>query len=417
MILKSNTPKEQYAERIALVNDAIELKETWRVPVVPYFSSLPQRICGSSYRDIYYDYDKAGQAAIDFFTKYPCDAAIYPNFTSGKSNEIAQSSMIDWPGRPGTKVSDYSSHQVIEHEYIDAEEYRELIDDFTGFILRKYIPRAFPGLKGLETLSFNPNVVLSTGFLKTLTSPVAAEAYGKLMEIGRLDAEAAAKTAEYRAKVAELGFPAFFSGIGQVPFDVIGDYFRGTLAILTDQLYYEDEILELCDIIADIQIKSWEYLKNPNMPVRRVFFPLHKGMDGFMSPDQYERLYWKPYKKMLNALFDMGVTPYIFTEGKYNSRLEQLCDLPKGKAIVHFEDVDMKRAKETVGQVACISGNLPLYLLEFGTPEQVSDYCKYLIDTCAPGGGYIFDANGCIENATVANLEAMFETVYTYGRK
>ena len=31
------------------------------------------------------------------------------------------------------------------------------------------------------------------------------------------------------------------------------------------------------------------------------------------------------------ALIDMGVTPYIYTEGPYNSRLEQLADVPKGK--------------------------------------------------------------------------------------
>lgn len=31
--------------------------------------------------------------------------------------------------------------------------------------------------------------------------------------------------------------------------------------------------------------------------------------------------------------------------------------------------------------------------------------------------GYIFDTNGCIDNAKRENLEAMFETLYTYGHK
>lgn len=34
-----------------------------------------------------------------------------------------------------------------------------------------------------------------------------------------------------------------------------------------------------------------------------------------MSPEQYERIYWKPLKKCMLALIDMGVTPYIYTEG------------------------------------------------------------------------------------------------------
>ncbi len=150
------------------------------------------------------------------------------------------------------------------------------------------------------------------------------------------------------------------------------------------------------------------------MPVRRVFFPLHKGMDGFMNPRQYERLYWKPLKKIMLALIDMDVTPLIYTEGKYNTRLEQLADVPRGKVIYHFEDVDMKRAKQILGGTACITGNLPAALLEFGKKEQVVDYCKYLIDTCAPGGGYIFDTNACLENATLENLDALFDTFETY---
>ena len=38
--------------------------------------------------------------------------------------------MIDWPGRPGTRVPDFSTHQVIEHEYMSQDEYPEFINDF-----------------------------------------------------------------------------------------------------------------------------------------------------------------------------------------------------------------------------------------------------------------------------------------------
>lgn len=117
------------------------------------------------------------------------------------------------------------------------------------------------------------------------------------------------------------------------------------------------------------------------------------------------------------ALIDMGVTPYIYTEGRYNTRLEQLADIPKGKVIYHFETADMERAKKILGGTAAISGNLSIYILEHGTKQQVIDETKKLIDICAPGGGYIFDTNGCIDNAKRENLEAMFETLYTYGHK
>ena len=117
------------------------------------------------------------------------------------------------------------------------------------------------------------------------------------------------------------------------------------------------------------------------------------------------------------ALIDMGVTPFIYTEGKYNTRIEQLADIPKGKVIYHFETADMAKAKRVLGDIACISGNFPIYLLEHGTREQVIDEAKRLLDICAPGGGYIFDFNASLDECIPENLEALFDTVYTYGQK
>lgn len=326
--------------------------------------------------------------------------------------------MIDWPGRPGTKISIHSSHQVLENEYIQPEEYRALIEDFDGFMMSKYVPRAFPGLKALGEVRFNPFIVLSTGGISGMFSPDVLEAFEKLKEIGRLEAEKSERSKYWSNKISELGIVPAFAGSGEVPFDIISDYFRTTLGAMTDSLEYEDEMLELMDILADRQIASWEYLKNLPIPAKRIFFPLHKGMDGFMSPDHYERLYLAPFKKMIDYLVSVGATPLIYTEGRYNTRLEALRDfLPEGKCIVHFETADMKAAKEIVGSKNCISGNMSAYTLECGTVEQTINETKYLIDTCAPGGGYIFDTNACLENAKEENLAAMLETLDTYGRK
>ncbi|SHH48611.1 Uroporphyrinogen decarboxylase (URO-D) [Sporobacter termitidis DSM 10068] len=404
-----------FDERIQLVNRAISLEETGKIPFVPFFSSVMQRLNGSSYKDIYYNYKQAGDATIKFYEQYPaCDAHCFLGFTSGRANEAAGTSIIDWPGRPGTIVSDYSSHQVLEREFMAPEEYRELLDDYTGFMMRKYLPRVYSNLQGVSGITYTPTVVLSTSLLAPMYSPAALEVYKTLAEVAKLDADAAAASGEYNAKLAAMGLPPFFSGLSEAPFDILGDYFRGTVGLMMDLFEYEDEIIAACDMFADQQIAALQYFKTAPLPVKRVFFPLHKGMDGFMSPAQYEKLYWKPLKKIFMALIDMGVTPILYTEGRYNSRLEQLIDVPKGKVIYHFEDVDMKRAKEVVGKVACITGNLPVAMLEFGKKEQVSDYCKFLIDTCAPGGGYIFDFNGSLENTKKENLDAMFEAFAKY---
>ena len=409
-----------FEERKNRLQTAISLGTPDRVPVCAFIASYAERSNGSSYKDIYYDYEKAGKAVVKFFVDHPlCDVHSFSGFTSGRANELANSQMIDWPGRPGTIVSDYSSHQVIEREFMTQEEYPELLSDFTGFMMRKYIPRAYPGLKGMAGLGLTPTVVLSTGMLSPFYSPEAQEAFQVLAKIGEEDVKARAASGKYMQELMELGFPCMFSGgTSEAPYDILGDYFRGTMGIfedLTDESM-QGYIEQACDLFADQQIRALEYLRDADMPVKRVFFPLHKAMDGFMNAEQYERLYWKPLKKIMMALIEWGVTPLIYTEGPYNSRLEQLTDVPKGKVLYHFENVDMKEAKRILGGTACICGNLPIALMEFGKKEDVIEQTRRLLDDCMPGGGYAFDFNGCLENSKPENMDALFETLEKYGK-
>jgi uroporphyrinogen-III decarboxylase len=103
-------------------------------------------------------------------------------------------------------------------------------------------------------------------------------------------------------------------------------------------------------------------------------------------------------------------------EGGYTSRLEIIKDVPKGKIIYWFEDVDMKKAKEVLAGRVCIMGNVPMSLLAMGTPEEVKTCCKNLIDTAGKDGGYIMcPASGGLDDVKPDNLRAMFEFTREYG--
>jgi hypothetical protein len=51
------------------------------------------------------------------------------------------------------------------------------------------------------------------------------------------------------------------------------------------------------------------------------------------------------------GLINEGFVPLLFAERGYNSRLEVILDLPKGKTVWWFENTDMDRAKQTVRKV------------------------------------------------------------------
>ncbi len=419
--MDNNETMKLYGERLNRFNSAIALQPTDRVPLAPFFSCYPERLNGGSYKDFFYDHEKTIESTVKFYQKYPLiDAAAAPLLNSGKTMELLKMRTLDWPGRPGTKVSDYSTHQVIEMEPMSQEEYPEMLGDFTGFMIRKYIPRVYPGLKALAGFDLN---VAGAGIspavlLQSMLSPEMLEAYKLLEQISAEEAKVTDYTMKLTGALAQVGFPTIMTGMSEAPYDILGDYFRGTMGIFEDLIDpdMQEYMEQACEMFAQQQIRQLSYLKNIPLPYKRVFFPLHKGMDGFMNEEQYERLYWKPLKKIILALIDMDVTPYIYTEGKYDTRLDFLTDVPKGKVYYHFEAVDMKRAKEKLAGIACISGNLPMALLEFGKKEAVINSTRQLLEDCAPGGGYVFDFDGSLENAKDENVDAMFETLEKYGK-
>jgi uroporphyrinogen-III decarboxylase len=120
--------------------------------------------------------------------------------------------------------------------------------------------------------------------------------------------------------------------------------------------------------------------------------------------------------KIVDAIIERGMIPYLFTEGPYTTRLKFLKELPPAKCLIHFEKIDMALAKRELAGVACITGNFPAWLLETGTPQQVTDEAKRLLDACAPGGGYMFAFDGGMYAGKRANVEALYQTVKEYGR-
>jgi hypothetical protein len=256
--------------------------------------------------------------------------------------------------------------------------------------------------------------------LTPIAAPDVQDALMKLVEYGREQAAANEVFGKFVGHMIDLGFPPLFVAYGEAPFDIISDYFRGTMGMLYDQIERPEKIKKACEFFADIQIEKYGGLKDAPLPVKRVFFPLHKGMDGFISDEQYRELYWEPFHRILGALIGMGFTPIIYTEGAYETRCafirEKLLEFPPGSCLIHFESGDFAKLKKLFQGVACIFGGMPMQLLEHGAKDEVVDRVKYLIDNCASGGGYIFDASGAIETARRENLEAMFETARSYGK-
>jgi uroporphyrinogen-III decarboxylase len=244
--------------------------------------------------------------------------------------------------------------------------------------------------------------------------PDVQNAYKALFEAGAVALKWIGTVAAYDMEMKAAGFPPYFGGGTKAPFDVLGDTLRGTKGIMLDIYRQPEKLLQAMEVLVPIMIKMGvSGAKASGAPI--VFIPLHKGADGFLSDKQFKTFYWPTLKKVMLGLIEEGCVPFPWAEGGYNSRLEAVSDMPKATTVWGFDTTDMARAKEILGRTQCITGNMPIDLLNLGTKQQVVELTKKLIDTCAKGGGYIMMNGAVIEDAKAENVKAMIDTTKEYG--
>ena len=147
----------------------------------------------------------------------------------------------------------------------------------------------------------------------------------------------------------------------------------------------------------------------------RAVITMHRGSDCFMSAKQWDLFYWPGYNKILKSLLEEGITPVLFLEGNITSRLEYFADLPRGKVLALLDSTDMFKAKEILGDTMCISGMMPVSLLQMGTPDEVRAYARKLIDVCGKHGGFIMGPRSAMDEANPSLVKVWFEYTKEYG--
>jgi hypothetical protein len=322
--------------------------------------------------------------------------------------------LYNWPGNG---VSEKYPYQCLEDEYMTGDEYEALIDDPSDFFLRIYLPRIFDALKPLADYAPLPGILelpCLAPYLIGLGTPEVQNALQALMDAGKMAYEWGEKINDFEKWAPEQGYVNGAGGISKAPFDVLGDTIRGTRAIMMDMYRTPDILLEALGRITPLMIKLG--LSGPDHsdnPI--VFIPLHKGADGFMSDEQFKTFYWPSLKALILGLIEEGCIPFLFAEGGYESRLEYLNELPKGGCVWMFDRTDMGRAKKIVGNTTCIAGNVPITKILSGTPEQIKEICKDLIDVAGKGGGYIMTSGCSMDEAKPDTLRAMIDFTKEYG--
>lgn len=385
--------EELYNERLARLKAAISLQEPDRVPVVFPADTWVAHYSGFTIQDILYDYEKLIAAIDKVIEDFDWDA-VFPPFGIWPApvlDAIGQRTMMV----AGEDVAASSSFQFPDAPTMQPEEYPELIADPYAFIVEKLLPKR------------------ATELAKPFPRNELALAKGAVyfgMYLSRLGAAFQRWAQVYGAPLAVLGFT-------KAPIDMIEDQMRGFRGMCVDIKRRPEQVKAACEAMLPLAIRlAKTSFGGPPADFPPLFIPLHLG--EFLRPVDFEEFYWPTFRKLIEAVTEAGFTCFLYAEGNWDPYLDFLAQLPKGKVIAVFEYVTMKKAKAVLGDTVCIGGSIPNALLGYGTEDECVAYAKDLIDTGAPGGGFILSAGKVLlvpNDAKPENLQAVTKFAKEYG--
>jgi hypothetical protein len=410
------TGAELLKERTQRIEAATQLKVPDRVPISASFSYLPAKYNGLLCEDAFYNTEKWLAACKNTILHFAPDICTVEIPISGPVLETLGSKQVMIPGH-GTSAC--HSHQFVEDEYMKTEEYDEFLRDPSDYVIRTFIPRTYSKLTALAQLPrlsrwyFGwPEIWMVSYFGR----PEFVEAMEAVTKASKEAMKWLKLVGQYSVDMEALGFPAYTGTVTLAPYDLLPDLLRGMKESMLDLYRRPEKVLEACEkVLLPIMIEKalGDAKNNKN---KRVFIPLHRGAEGFMSKKQFETFYWPTLKKLLITLVENGLTPVPFFEGDYTSRLEYLLELPKGKIVAHFDTTDLAKAKKIIGHHICIQGNMPASLLQTGTPEDVKKYTRNLIDNVGKDGGYIMSSRGSLDEANPELVKVWIDYTKEYGK-
>jgi hypothetical protein len=322
-----------------------------------------------------------------------------------------------WPG--GTLPPNYE-YQFVEGEYMKADEYDMFINDPSGFIIRRYLPRVYGALLPLTQLPPLDSLLMGFEGLTTLFArPEFVELAVRLAKAGREMEEFRRIMGNPLEELADLGFPPMMfgaAGVGGAPFDTLSSSLRGMKGSMLDLYRQPDKVLQACDVILTRRIAS----ARPADPAKRgnpkiIGIPLWRGDTAFMSDFQFERFYWPGLKKALQATIDLGFIPMPFFEAEFGDRLAHLLEFPKGKVVASIECVDAARAKQILSGHHCLLIRVPPLSSRVWSLREIESFIKDIFDKYGKKGGVLFNIR-LPKKGSTSEFQAMLQSLREHTR-
>ncbi|MBM4088378.1 MAG: hypothetical protein FJ276_02960 [Planctomycetes bacterium] len=389
----------RYTERLNRYVTAMRNEKPDMIPIRPFVAEFTGSYSGHSCQQLAHDYRLAFDAACKCAADFDWDAVV-ANMVYVWTG-LTQAIGLKYYGIPGIDVPANMGFQYIEpveeEAFMRPDEYDQLIEDPTGFLYNVWLPRIVTPLRRLgEPVTTEHNLSFLKGGMAMMQYFMSFP--GQIERLRR-----------------ECGTASAIAGIFKAPMDIIADKLRGYLGLVNDLMQQPKKVLAACEALMPYLYTVAKTTADPSKNVP-IGYWMHRGCVPFISPTQFDTIYWPTVKPIIEQLWADGHQTLFYAEGNWDRHLESFAELPDLSIVYHVDQGDIFKAHKVLGHKFCLSGGIPNFVLAFRKPEDVRAYCKKVIDGVARDGGYIMDASAIMQNdATVENVRAMTEFTREYG--
>ena len=215
---------------------------------------------------------------------------------------------------------------------------------------------------------------------------------------------------------SEAGMPGAIAGIFKAPFDIIGDKLRGFIGLTMDMYTQPDKVLKACEALMPHLYWLAAATADPESQLP-IGYWMHRGCVPFVRPDQFASHYWPTVKPLIEELWRNGHQTMFYAEGNWDAHLAAFRELPDRSIVYHIDRGTPLLTHRTLHDKFALSGGVSNVTLALGTPEQVRQEVKTLIETVGREGGFMIeDASAIMQNNTTPeNMRALVNATHEFG--
>lgn len=391
--------EQRYRQRLFRYTTAMRNEKPDRVPIRPFVAEFTAKYAGMDCQQVTQDYRLAFDAAVRCATDFDWDAVVANMvYVWGTIPQVLGSRYLAIPGVGLSRDTGFQYLEPSENQaWMPPEDYDALIEDPTGYLLNVWLPRTSRYLVGPgEANTSRNNVAWLQGGMAMMQYFTA---FGD--QVQRLR--------------RECGTVSAIAGILKSPFDILADKFRGYIGLTMDLYERPDKVMAAAEAMMPHMLHVALSTADPNKEVPITIW-MHRGCVPFITPAQFDRFFWPTLKPVIEEIWAHGHQTLFYAEGQWKHHWGSFRELPEASIIYHCDRDDVFEAHRALGDRFAISGGIPNYLLSFGQPQEVRDFCKRVIDEVAMDGGYIMDAGAIMQNDTsIENVRVMTEFTREYG--